>query len=179
MKRILSLVAIGLTLFVLACKTADEDPQAAAKKFFEAIQSMDMNEAEKYATKESKSMLDLMKMGMNFSDQSTDSLKREMQKQKMVYSEPVITGDTAVMNVTVNDAEKTELVLVKQDGKWKVAFDKNTLMKSGLDRMEQQGMSQEEIEEAEKAMKMLNKDSFQNAVEQALKEGKPLPDSVQ
>ena len=43
---------------------------------------MNVDEAAKYATKDSKSMLDLMKMGMSMAPKNLDSMKAEMAKQK-------------------------------------------------------------------------------------------------
>ncbi len=61
-KRILQLALVaGLGLALVACSGgASNDPKAVAQHFFEALKTMDLDEAAKYATKESKSMLDLV-----------------------------------------------------------------------------------------------------------------------
>lgn len=156
--KILSIA--GLMLFMAACQTGADDPKAVAKKFFEALKTMNIDEAAKYATKESKTMLDMMKMSMNMAPQNLDSLKSEMDKQTIEYSEPVINGDEATLTVTVNNKEKTNFSLKKEEGKWKVAFDKNTLMKSTMDKMEERGASEEDLKAAQEAFEKMKEDAF-------------------
>lgn len=169
MKKFLApLAALAIVTFAACTGNSSDDPKFVAKKFFEAFKTMNMDEAAKYATKESKGMLDMMKMGMSFAQVNQDSIKKEMAKQKIEFSDPVITGDTATISVTVDGKDKTDFKLQKEEGQWKVAFDKNTLMKTGMEKMEEKGASQEEMEEAQKAMDMLqNKDSLANMMEQA------------
>jgi len=127
-----------------------------------------MDEAAKYATKDSKGMLDMMKMGMSFAQVNQDSIKKEMAKQKIDFSDAVINGEEATVSVTVDGKDKTDCKLKKEEGQWKVAFDKDTLMKTGMEKMEQKGASQEEMDEAKKAMDMLqNKDSLASIMEEA------------
>ena len=64
MKKVLfSFVAIGLLALAACTSGGGNDPKSVAKKFFEAFKTMNMDEAAKHATKESKGMLDMMKMG--------------------------------------------------------------------------------------------------------------------
>jgi len=128
---------------------------------------MDIDEAAKYATKDSKQMLDMMKMGMSFAPVNKDSLKQEMAKQKIEYGDAVINGDEATISVTVDGKDKTDFKLKKEEGAWKVAFDKNTLMKTGMEKMQQKGASAEEMEDAQKAMDMLSGDSLKQVMEEA------------
>lgn len=165
--KILLAVLAFFGLAMVACKSGGGDPKDVAKKFFEAIKTMNIEEASKYATKESKSMLDLMKMGMNFAPQNMDSLKKEMAKQKIEYGEAVINGDEATVSVTVDGKDKTDFKLKKEEGQWKVAFDKSTLMQSGMEKMQEGGATPEEMKEAEDALKMLNSDSLKNALNKA------------
>jgi hypothetical protein len=152
---------------MIACKGGGGDPKSVAKNFFEALKTMNIDEAAKYATKDSKSMLDLMKMGMNMAPKNMDSLKAEMSKQKIEYSDPVITGDEATLSVTVDGKEKTDFKLKKEDGLWKVAFDKNSLMKTGMEKMEEHGASDSDMKEAQDALNGLNSDSVKNALKEA------------
>jgi hypothetical protein len=46
------------TLFLFSCKPSGGDPKTVAKNFFEALKTMNVDEASKYATRDSKSMLD-------------------------------------------------------------------------------------------------------------------------
>ncbi|TAD82943.1 MAG: DUF4878 domain-containing protein, partial [Bacteroidetes bacterium] len=172
-KTMLTLAAGLLAVLMVACGGTDSNsPKAVAKGFFEALRTMNIDEAAKFATKDSKSMLDLMKMGMSMAPKNIDSLKAEMAKQKIEYSEPKIEGDVATITITTDGKEKTDFKLKKEEGKWKVAFDKNSMMQTGASKMEEKGASAEEMKEAEEAMKMLNVDSVKNALESADKEMK-------
>jgi hypothetical protein len=44
----------------------------------------------------------------------------------------------------VDGKDKTDFKLKKVDGQWKVAFDKNTMMKTGMEQMEKKGALKEE-----------------------------------
>lgn len=167
-KILLPVVALAMIAFAACSGGGGNDPKSVAKKFFEAFKTMNMDEAAKYATKDSKGMLDMMKMGMSFAQVNQDSIKKEMAKQKIDFSDPVINGEEATVSVTVDGKDKTDFKLKKEEGQWKVAFDKDTLMKTGMEKMEQKGASQEEMDEAKKAMDMLqNKDSLAQIMEQA------------
>jgi nitrogen fixation protein FixH len=170
-KYFLQLSAVAVIMLALAACSGStgNDPKSVAKNFFEAIKTMNIDEAAKYATKESKSMLDLMKMGMSMAPKNMDSLKAELAKQKIEYSEPVINGDEATITVTTDGKEKTDFKLKKEEGLWKVAFDKNSLMKTGMEKMEEHGASDEEMKEAQDALEKLNPDSIKNAMEEANK----------
>ncbi len=170
-KSFLQLAAIALiTLAIAACSGAGGgDPKSVAKKFFEALKTMNIDEASKYATKDSKSVLDLMKMGMSMSPKNVDSLKTEMDKHKIEYGEPVINGNEATLTVTSDGTEKTNFKLKKEDGQWKVAFDKASLMSTGMEKMEQHGASDAELKEAQDAIQNLNADSLKETIEEAQK----------
>lgn len=171
----------AISVLMIACKGGGDDPKTVARHFFEALKTMNVDEAAKYATKDSKSMLDLMKMGMSMAPKNLDSMKAEMAKQKVEYTEPVINGDEATISVTVNDKEKTDFKLKKEEGAWKVAFDKNSLMKTGMEKMEQHGASEEEMKEAQDALKGVNSDSVSQALKgagKALQEAGEKLDSV-
>lgn len=164
---LLSMAALVLSVMVACSGAGGGDPKSVAKKFFEALTTMNIEEASKYATKDSKSMLDLMKMGMTMAPQNMDSLKAEMAKQKIEYSDPVINGDEATLAVTVDGKEKTNFRLKKEDGAWKVAFDKNSLMKTGMEKMEEKGASPDDLNKAMDAMNQLSGDSLQDALKEA------------
>ncbi len=167
-KTFLKLAACSLIVVAMAaCKGGGNDPKSVAKHFFEALKTMNIEEAEKYATKDSKSILELMKTFKGMAPQNMDSLKAEMDKHTMEYSEPVINGDEATITVTADGKEKTDFKLKKEEGQWKVAFDKNSMMKTGMDKMEEHGASDEEMKQAEDAMQQLNSDSVKDALQQA------------
>jgi Domain of unknown function (DUF4878) len=168
MKKNLSFIAVAATVILFtACGGGGGNPKDVAKKFFEAIKSFNIDEASKYATKDSKSMLDLMKMGMSFAPKNMDSIKNEMAKQKIEYGEAVIKGDEATVSVTVDGKDKTDFKLKKEDGEWKVAFDKASLMQTGMEKMNEGGASEADMKDAEEAMKMLNSDTLKDVLNKA------------
>jgi len=174
MKKTMLTLAIGLVVvLMLACGGANSnDPKTVAKNFFEALNILDIDEAAKYATRESQSILALRKIGLSMVAINMDSLKREMANQKIEYSEPKIEGDAGTITIITDGKEKTDLKLKKEDGQWKVACDLNSLMQSDMDKMEEKGASPEEMKEAEEAIKMLNGDSLTNALQNAGEEMK-------
>jgi nitrogen fixation protein FixH len=169
MKKFLFSLATATALIVLAAcgGSGGDSPKDVAQKFFEAIKTFNIDEASKYATKDSKSMLDLMKMGMSFAPKNMDSIKNEMAKQKIEYSEPVINGEEATVSVTVDGKDKTDFKLKKEDGQWKVAFDKNSLMQTGMEKMKDGEPSEEDQQQMEDAMKQLNPDSLAENLKKA------------
>ncbi len=168
MKKLMGLVLASAIILMAACSDANSgDPKVVTKKFFEALKTMQLEEAEKYATKDSKSMLDLMKMAMSFAPNS-DSIQAELKKQKIDYSDAVIKDDEATVTVTVNDKETTNFKLVKEEGQWKVAFDKSTLMQIGMDKAKDDpNISEQELEEAKEALETLNSDSLKKMIDGA------------
>ena len=168
MKRLFLPLLLGAITWLSACSSSENDPQAVTRKFYEAMKTFNTEEAAKYATKESKGMLDLMKMGMSFAALNQDSIKAEMAKQKIAFSEPVINGEEATVSVTVDGKDKTDFKLKKEEGQWKVAFDKNTLMKTGIEKAQQEGADPAELKEAKRAMEMLKtSDSLKGLLEKA------------
>ena len=167
-KTLLNFLAFAfIAIAFIGCTAGGGDPKAVAKNFFEALKTMNIEEAEKYATKDSKTVLDLMKTMMSMAPKNLDSMKAEMANHKMVYSDPVINGDEATLSVTIDGKDKTDFKLKKEDGLWKVAFDKNSLMKTGMEKMEQQGASESDMKEAEKALEQMNSDSVGQAIQGA------------
>ena len=168
MKKVLfSVAAMAALWLVTACGGGGgNNPKDVAKNFFEAIKTFNIDEAAKYATKDSKSMLDLMKMGMSFAKENMDSIKNEMAKQKIEYSEPVINGDEATVSVTVDGKDKTDFKLKKEEGQWKVAFDKNSMMQQGMNKMNDASQEADEAKLKE-AMEGLKADSVGEAMKKA------------
>ncbi len=174
MKRFISAQSFAfLTAFVLlACNagSTNNDPKEVAKNYFEAFKLMQLDEASKYATWESQSVLSLMKMGLEKTPIKTDDLKAEFAKHTITYGEPVIKGDDATVSVSIDNSPTTDLKLKKEDGLWKVDFNMNSLFNAGMEKMEQSGVSEKDIEEAKESLKRLNTDSLQGLLEQARKE---------
>ena len=78
-------------------------------------------------------MIDMMEMGMNMGKDSKDNDK--FNKDKMEFGEPKIEGDKATVSVKEKGTEDTQnFILKKEDGSWKVAFDKASIMSMGMEK---------------------------------------------
>lgn len=153
MKKIwIGLALFGAVLFNIGCGNSGGNPKNTLIAFFEALGKKDIESAKKLATKDSKALLDMMEMGMKMSKDSKDMDK--FNKEKMTFGEPKIEGDKATIAVTEKDKNETlNFTLKKEEGTWKVAFDKASLMEMGM-----QKMKEEDPESLEK-MKNINLDS--------------------
>lgn len=143
MRKLFFVLAIATVHFVVSCGAAGGDPADVAKKFFAAISTKNIEEATKFATKDSKAMLDMMKMGMSMADSSKNE---DFDMKDAAFGAPKINGDEATIVIkSKKDPEGTEYTLKKEEGSWKMAFDKNTVMKIGMKKM---GDKKEEIKNA-------------------------------
>jgi predicted small secreted protein len=96
----------SLTIILLAaCSGAGSDPKVAAKAFYEALGKKDYDKAAQYATKDSKTLLDLIKSMSEMGGQmnvETDMTSEEKIKNA-VYSTAEIDGDKAVVKVSTGE----------------------------------------------------------------------------
>lgn len=133
MRKLFFVIAIAAVHFMVSCGAAGGDPTDVAKKFFAAMSTKNIDEATKYATKDSKTMLDMVKMGMSMADSSKNE---DFDMKDAAFGAPKINGDEAtIMIKSKKDPEGTEFTLKKEEGTWKMAFDKNTVMKIGMKKM--------------------------------------------
>jgi RecG-like helicase len=131
MKQIIMFLLAGITLAtVVSCKSGG--PEDVAKKFFQAIQDKKFDEAKKYATKESQSLLDML---ATFSKSGADSSQAKPKKEEQFDVTNVkVTGDNATAEIVAKDKKSPLTInLKKEEGKWKVAFDKSSIMKMAMD----------------------------------------------
>ena len=142
-KLFLSMTAATFLLVALmGCKGGSgSDPKSVAMAFMDEIKKKDFDGAAKYATKDSKSALEMMKSAMKmaeaFGGKGDDmDFDKEWKGKKVEYTEAKIDGDNATVSLMVDGKEQMPISLKKEDG-WKVAFDKSTLMKTGTDKMKE------------------------------------------
>lgn len=139
MKKII-LSALTASLIILAgCKSGGGDPKIVLSNFFDALAKKDFTSVKKYTTKDSEGMLSMVQMGMqNIKD---DSQTMQYKKENLEMGDVVITGDKATVPVKdKKSGETTDFTLKKEDGEWKVAFDKSTLMEMAQKKMKEHGM---------------------------------------
>jgi hypothetical protein len=142
MKKVLILIISAFVLILQGCQSnkTTNDPKEVLDHFFEALSKKDVTEAKKYVTKDSEGMMGMVEMGMkNVGDSSPAMVYK---KENMIMGDPVINGDRATIGVTDKKTkEKTDFVLKKENGDWKVAFDKSTLMEMAQKKMKEHGLS--------------------------------------
>jgi hypothetical protein len=169
MKKILLAVAVFSTAFLFSCNSGGGDPKAVLSSFFEALSKKDIAAARKLATEDSKSMLDMMEMGMKMSKEDNKETEK-YDKANMEFGEPKIEGDKATIAVKEKKSGETmNYSLKKVGGEWKVAFDKNSVMGMGMDKLNEKGVDAgAEINSAMDSLKM-GADSLSQGLDEAKK----------
>ena len=141
MKKIMfPLALLGGIVLYSGCKGGGSgDPKKTLEAFFDALAKKDIEAARKLATAESKSMLDMMEMGMKMAKDDTKETDK-YDKTKMEFGEPKIEGDKATIAVKEKaSGESTNFSLKKEGGEWKVAFDKASMMQMGMEKINEKG----------------------------------------
>ncbi|GAA4308847.1 hypothetical protein [Compostibacter hankyongensis] len=128
MQKFLFLLSfVLLTISALPGCRKDNDPKGVALKFLSAIQQMHYEEAKQYATESSKSMLDAL---ASFQKMMPASAREKYQHEQFEIKHVEQNGQEATVYYT-NKSDTTvqrTLKLLREKGKWKVAFTKDTLM---------------------------------------------------
>ena len=139
MKKII-LSALTASIIILAgCKSGGGDPKMVLSYFFDALAKKDFTSVKKYITKDSEGMLSMVQMGMQNMQDSSQTM--QYKKENLEMGDAVITGDKATVPVKdKKSGETTDFTLKKEDGEWKVAFDKSTLMEMAQKKMKEHGM---------------------------------------
>ncbi len=169
MKKMLMAAVICTGIFLTGCNSTDtNDPKAVLTSFFDALTKKDISGARKLATAESKTMLDMMEMGMKMGGDKKDDGKYD--KSKMEFGDAKIEGDKATVPVKdKTSGETTNFTLKKEGGGWKVAFDKSSMMNMGMDKMKDKGMDMDStINSGMDKLKDLNTDSLSNKLKESL-----------
>ncbi|MCY7292424.1 MAG: DUF4878 domain-containing protein [Ferruginibacter sp.] len=169
MKNLLLAVTVLCSVAFVSCKSnSGGNPNEVLSQFFDAMAKQDSVKIKALTTKDSESMLNMMTMGMSMADSKKDLEKYD--KTKMEFGAAIINGDNA--KVPVKDKASGETVnfpMKKEDGKWKVAFDKTSVMGMGMEQMKEGKMNVgDSIEKGMDAMKDVNMDSMMNEVKKAM-----------
>lgn len=108
------------------CREKGPDPGEVTLEFLTAIQHSNYKEAKKYATRDSKSMLDALAAFQRMLPESS----REKFKNGKISIIHIEKKDSLAVVTYESDKDTTRktLKLKKQDGKWKVAFTKETVL---------------------------------------------------
>lgn len=167
MKKLLFAAAMLCTITFVSCKS-NSNPNEVLSQFFDAMAKQDTVKIKALSTKESESMLSMMKMGMSMADAKKDLEKYD--KTKMEFGTAIINGDNA--KVPVKDKASGETVnfpMKKENGQWKVAFDKSSIMEMGMEKMKDSKMNMgDSLKKGMEEMKNVNMDSLMNEVKKAM-----------
>ena len=169
MKKIFLAAALVSITFLLSCKSGGGDPKAVLTEFFDALAKKDLAKARTLATADSKQMFDLMEIGMK-SGEAKDM--GDYDKSKMEFGEVKIDGEKATVAVKdKNSGEVTNFPLKKENGTWKVAFDKSSMMEMGMQKMKEKGLDNavDSLKEGMDKLKNMNIDSLKGQMEEGLK----------
>lgn len=174
MKRLSMVIAILTVSFIIKSCTGGigGDPKSTLVAFFEALSKKDMEGARKLATADSKSMIDMIEMGMKMSKDSKDSKDMDkFDKTKMEFGEAKIDGDKATVPVKEKQSgELTNFTLKKESGSWKVAFDKASMMQMGMDKMKEKDPGAlDSLNSHMDELKKLNVDSIKDLMNNGMK----------
>ena len=142
MKKLLVALFAFSAVYMVSCKTGGGDPKAVLTSFFDAMAKKDIATARTLATKDSKSMFDMMEMAMKMQDNTAeDKTGEKFDRSKMQMGEAKIEGDKATVNVKeTKTGDAIDFMLRKEDGNWKVAMDMGSLMNMGAEKMKEKGM---------------------------------------
>lgn len=165
MKKVILGTFTGLFVLMISCKSGGGDPKIVLADFFTALAKKDMAKARSLATEESKTMLDMMDMAMKTDTKETEKFN----PGNMQFGEAVIDGDKATVPAKeVSSGETTNYTLKKEGGSWKVAFDKNSLMNIGMEKMKKEGITDSAANVLDQ-LKHLDTDSLKATMEEGLK----------
>lgn len=183
MKKLFVAAAIlSSVIFFTGCGGSGGDPKAALTAFFDAMGKKDVEAARKLATADSKSMLDMMEMGLKMAKDKDNGEADKFDKSRMEFGEAKIEGDKATVPVKdKKSGESTNFTLKKEDGKWKVAFDKASIMQMATDKMGEKGVGMDSLNKAMDQLKNINIDSLKEGLEkgkEGLEKGKEALDSA-
>lgn len=163
-KLLLSLTLISIIIIIIPSCTGSSNsgnPKNTLLTFFELLSKKDIEGARKYATADSKSLLNLMETALKLENGAAKT--NQFDKSKMEIGNATINGDVATVPVKeIGSGESVDFTLKKEEGAWKVAFDMGTLMQIGMQKMKEKNPAQaDSLIKGMAAMKNVNLDSLQ------------------
>ncbi len=168
MKSTIAAIFISCFLILNGCNSETQKPEIVVESFFDALSKQDFETAKELSTKKSESVLDMINLAVNFQLQKMDSSMFD--KSRLQFGTPKIEGDSAIVEVSIkNSNEFIPLKLKKEDGDWKVAFDAETLMKMGLDKIKSEGRKNgQQLDKQLESIQNLPLDSLKDELQNSL-----------
>lgn len=115
---------LAFALLAAGCgKSAGSTPTAVAKAFYDAAKAKDVQTLKNSLSKKS---LEIMEAFAQMEKKTLDESLKEPSKLPPAFEarNEKITGDTATLEVKGQGDKWDTLYFVKEDGQWKIAFDK-------------------------------------------------------
>lgn len=172
MKKLLVAVFAFSAIYMSSCNSGGGDPKAVLTAFFDAMAKKDIPAARKLATKDSKSMFDLMEAGMKMENNTMeDKTNEQFDKTKMEIGDAKIDGDKATVAVKeTKSGQSINFILKKEDGSWKVAMDMGSLMNMGAEKMKDgmDGVDTEKMTEQLEKFKNMSADSLKMMMDKGI-----------
>lgn len=122
-----------------ACSSSG--PESVATKFFENLNAGNFEEAKKYATTDTKSMLSMME-SFGAKDQLEDLNKNTI--FKVIDTKETDNAAVCTLKITdkeTGDEEDLSIHLVKKDSEWLVDMNKEQMNKEGMEDMDKESES--------------------------------------
>lgn len=166
MKKVF-LALFGISIFISCNNSSGSDPKIVLSQFMDALMKKDVATARKLSTADSKSMMDLMEMGMK----SDKNESEKYDKSRMVFGDAKIDGDKAIIPVKeTTTGETINYTMKKENGQWKVAFDKASLMSMGMEKMSEKGINaSDSLSKGMEELKNMNMDSLKEGMQEGMK----------
>ena len=120
-------VIISIIFLLAACGSSApaNDPESVAKAFLERLGRMDFNGAKELATKDGQKMLSMIQ---GFIAMADEEKKKEMEEEGQAGPPVIVSvdeqGDKAMVVYSMGDKKNQPLELLKENGQWKVNFQK-------------------------------------------------------
>jgi hypothetical protein len=169
MKKMLFAAALVASVCIIGCKNNDSgNPTEVLIQFFDAMSKQDKVKIKELTTAESSSMISLMEIGMDKSGKDME----KFDKSKMEFGTAVINGDNAKVPVKEKGkGETTNFSMKKEAGKWKVAFDKASMMEMATGKMNDKGIDiSDSLTDAVDKLKSMNLDSMTDEIKKGMKD---------
>jgi ketosteroid isomerase-like protein len=115
MKKLYFILGLAILVALVASCAGGNSPSSVVQKFFTALEKNDTKALEAVATTETVQLIAMV-------GEKAGTMATENGKIKSMTE--TIDGDTAVVVVTFDNGETSDIDLVKVDGKWKVTMSK-------------------------------------------------------
>ena len=145
MKQFFSIITLIFSLsFLTSC--GQNKPEDVAEKFTRAYQDMDYATAKSLSTKTGAEQLSVVEQ---LAEALPESTKKKAKSVVITMGETKVSGDKAIAYYTTSDYDGAQRVnLVKEDGKWKVAWDKTDAVQGTEKHKETPGTAEDPKTEA-------------------------------